>query len=262
MSSKYNSTDLICINPDILLNDPRMRNADIKTWGAYFLFYMHLWKNGGVVHKNISQFMHIFKVKNWSTARELYTKIAHLFTENNDLVYSNFVIKNIDDLTKFVERQRRNSYLGRQKRGISEQPGKNSGDLLPITTTTTTTTNKNNGVDEDLLSIIMNWNKVSRKTAPINKGDAALSMRDAAAGLMRKYSVETILESIANFGQARSLEHTQAFNWNLTNFLLKGYKKYLPGRFDIDHFDSSLFDVKKSRESDSPKAEKEDYEHF
>ena len=68
MSAKYNSTDLICINPQVLLDDPQMQNADAKTWGAYFLFYMHLWRNGGVIHKNISvNFRTLYKgLSRWS----------------------------------------------------------------------------------------------------------------------------------------------------------------------------------------------------
>ena len=93
----------------------------------------------------------------------------------------------------------------------------------------------------DVNKIIKEWNKVADKKFD-NRQDWLLDIE--LQNMDRRITEDMMIEAIHNFKTARDLRVTQAWSWNLFHFIRRGYKNYLPGVFDIDHFNGRKFGKK------------------
>lgn len=92
----------------------------------------------------------------------------------------------------------------------------------------------------DVKKIIKEWNLVSEKK--FDGQEWLLEME--LEYIDRRITEDMIIGAIQNYKKARDLRITQAWPWNLFHFIRRGYKNYLPGVFDIDHFNGRKFGKK------------------
>lgn len=92
----------------------------------------------------------------------------------------------------------------------------------------------------DVEKIIKEWNRVAEKKF---SGSVWL-LETEIEYIDHRITEDMMIEAIQNYKTARDLRVTQAWPWNLFHFIRRGYKNYLPGVFDIDHFNGRKFGKK------------------
>ncbi len=104
-----------------------------------------------------------------------------------------------------------------------------------------TTTTPRACESEAIVQVCNAWNAFAKKKAkPDNPSEVAQVVRllTNINGLV----LQDLLAAIVNYRAACELPDSQAWHFNLHKFALDGYKKFLPGIFDIDNYKKRNFE--------------------
>lgn len=88
------------------------------------------------------------------------------------------------------------------------------------------------------------WNKFAKKKANQDDHNTEQQVWRTITDSMNGCSFTDFLAAIENYKSALTLPKSQAWEFKLYKFALEGFKKFLPGVFDIDNYDKSNFESK------------------
>lgn len=95
-----------------------------------------------------------------------------------------------------------------------------------------------------VLELVERWNSFARKktTAAMEVLAVEKELSAILNGTHPDLDEHLLGLCLDNYAQALNLEHSQAQDCTLCNFLCRNYRNYLPGRYDLDNFDRSRFE--------------------
>jgi len=85
--------------------------------------------------------------------------------------------------------------------------------------------------------VVRIWNEFARKKAENDN----INIESAVYLVCREIGYEEFIDAMMNYKQALELPRSQAWDFNLWAFATRGYRKFLPGIFDIDNYNMDNF---------------------
>ena len=206
-----------------ILGDSDLGVLSTKAFGAYWLLILHLWVSGGKMRHNINELQIRMHCVSREEARILWRQLRRFFVVTKEEVQSEFVNDEMQRLAAY-----------RLSKGGDGSGGSGGGsERKPVTS--------NQDISISISVVLKLWDLISsKKPEKIEEAAIAKLLKNPNSAISR-LNAEEIKATLANFGKARRLKHSRAWNFSLYNFLHHGFEKYVPGAFDLDNFNKDNF---------------------
>jgi len=224
-----------------ILGDTDLRLMSAEEIGCFFLLLLNLWVNGGTLPHNISQLQQIMHLKSHKKTKTVLIRLQNQFDFQRKTLRSAHIDQQLQKQAAHRLKSKKGAEtlhkLIKNPPPIWHNAGHDAGTCIPYS---------NSSIDITITEVVLLWNQFSsKKPDHAQLGALERFFKGPLSPLLRLKS-EDLRAAVDNFRQARQVKNSRAFNWNIYNFFSRALDKYLPGAFDIDHYQPENFRKEKT----------------
>ena len=230
-----------------ILGDTDLRLMSAEEIGCFFLLLLNLWVNGGTLPHNIAQLQQIMHLKSHKKTKTVLIRLQNQFDFQRKTLRSAYIDQQLQKQAAYRLKQEKSAHATNRKLHRGETVTVSFDERFPIPIPYSLSE-----INTTITEVVLLWNQFSsKKPNHAQLGALERFFKGPLSPLLRLKS-EDLRAAVDNFRQARQVKNSRSFNWNIYNFFSRALDKYLPGAFDIDHYQPENFRKEKTHAAANP----------